>query len=168
MLRCFVTAQPATSSTAEHSTAKWFMIDQIGNKLDGTLQDVSAYHSPSSFNLFLSLSSGRAPYLISLTHSEKAKPICMMFPTQVTQGLPGRERDHGAAPSRHLGGAEVQSLLHTEPRRRLANGHVQPKHPLLRHMAMEISKVLAQLLASCPCHKAFLCAPDPDFGTSKG
>jgi hypothetical protein len=28
--------------SAQHSTAKWFTIDQIGNKLDGTLQDISA------------------------------------------------------------------------------------------------------------------------------
>ena len=62
-----VSTQPATSSTAQHSTAKWLTIDQIGNKLDGTLQDVSAYHSPCPFNIFMPLTSIHAPYLMSLT-----------------------------------------------------------------------------------------------------
>ena len=58
------------SSTAQHSTAKWLTIDQIGKKLDGqdgTLQDVSAYDSPHSFNIFMHLSSARALYLMRLT-----------------------------------------------------------------------------------------------------
>ena len=53
--------------SAQLSTAKWFTIDQIGNKLklDGTLQDVSACSM-----IFSSLSSGFAPYLINLTQQE--------------------------------------------------------------------------------------------------
>ena len=35
--------------------AKWSTIDPIGNKLDGTLQDISAYHLPRSFVFFSSL-----------------------------------------------------------------------------------------------------------------
>ena len=65
-----VSTQTAMSSTAQHSTAKWLTIDQIGKKLDGqdgTLQDVSAYHSFRFFNICMPLSSARAPYLTSLT-----------------------------------------------------------------------------------------------------
>ena len=39
-------------SALKYSTAKWFTIDQIGKKLDGTLQDISAYLHLRSFDPF--------------------------------------------------------------------------------------------------------------------
>jgi hypothetical protein len=71
---------------AQHSTAMWFTIDQIGKKLDGTLQDISVCRLPRSFNLLLIPSSSRAPYLISLTHGETAEIVYMTLTTQVAPG----------------------------------------------------------------------------------
>ena len=146
--------QPAMAqhSALKYSTAKWFTIDQIGEKLDGTLQDISAYFHLRSFDPFFPLSSGRALYLIGLTHSEKAEIVYMTLTAQL-QGLHSPEQGHCTAPSRDPRRSQVQSLLHTQPRRRLANGYAQPNRRLPRHMAMRTGNSLAPLLASCPCHE---------------
>ena len=86
-------------SALKYSTTKWFTIDQIGEKLDGTLQDISVYLHLRSFDPFPPLSSGRALYLIGLTHSEKAEIVNMTLTAQL-QGLRSPERGHCTAPSR--------------------------------------------------------------------
>ena len=86
MLLCgHSSTQPAACSMAQHSTSKWFTVDQIGKKLDGTLVDISVYRFSFSFNLLLPPSSS-APYLISLTRSEKAEIVYMTLMTQVAPG----------------------------------------------------------------------------------
>ena len=141
----------AQHSALKYSTAKWFTIDRIGKKLDGTLQDISAYLHLRSFDPFFPLSSGRALHLIGLTHSEKAEIFYMTLTAQL-QGLPSPERGHCTAPSRDPRRSQVQSPPYTTA---LAAREwvAQPNRRLFGHMAMGTGNSLAPLLASCPCHE---------------
>jgi hypothetical protein len=109
------------------STAKWFKIDQIGKKSDGSTwyqADVCPYHCfffcPGPHNLS--------------THSEPSTDFCDASDTSSSRRLPSPERDHRAPTSSVAWRSRVLPILHANPCRRLENRHTQPNRPLSRRI----------------------------------
>ena len=79
--RCKRHLRQSLSDKLDDTTANWFKIDQISNKLDGTTwyqRDVSAYHSP--------LFSSRTPHQHAKPRHSERKPASVTLPTQIAAG----------------------------------------------------------------------------------
>ena len=152
------TCDSTTCDKFSGTTAKWFKIDQIGKKSDGTTwyqQDVSAYHS-----LLLPVAQLTNARKHGGRHSERQAGFCNAPCVSGSRRLPSPARDHRSPPSRDTRRSRVLPILHPNPRWRLPIWHAQPNRLLPgriqrqrpRHLRSERVRSRSSLHIPWPAH----------------